>query len=198
MRITGGDARSIPIKCPKGSLVRPATDRMREAVFSSLGSKVHGATFLDLFAGTGSYGLEAISRGAGNGVFVENNRVAVTCIKQNLSMVQKSLGSSQNSSSHFVQFQDVFKWLDGNTNNAKGEHYGMVFIDPPYRDVDAKGIQLLERLIPLLHPVDGAYIVFESPHLLEHFPEGYECIRTYGKGREDTRCMLLHWSPNES
>jgi 16S rRNA (guanine966-N2)-methyltransferase len=64
MRITGGKAKSISLMCPKGDLVRPATDRMRESVFSSLGPSIVGSEFIDLFAGTGSYGLESLSRGA--------------------------------------------------------------------------------------------------------------------------------------
>ena len=64
MRITGGAARGIPLRAPKGSQTRPATDRMREAIFSRLGHRVSQARVADLYAGTGSYGLEALSRGA--------------------------------------------------------------------------------------------------------------------------------------
>ena len=74
MRITGGLARSIPLILPKGDAVRPATDALRQAVFSSLAARVAGARFLDLFAGSGAYGLEALSRGASSGVFVEKRR----------------------------------------------------------------------------------------------------------------------------
>ena len=62
MRISGGAARGVPLLVPKGEAVRPATDAMRQAVFSSLASWVPGAVFLDLFAGSGAYGLEAVSR----------------------------------------------------------------------------------------------------------------------------------------
>ena len=64
MRITGGSARGIPLSLPKGDAVRPATDALRQAVFSSLAARVPGTRFLDLFAGSGAYGLEALSRGA--------------------------------------------------------------------------------------------------------------------------------------
>ena len=71
MRITGGAARGIPLRAPKGPLTRPATDRMREAIFSRLGSRVSQARVADLYAGTGSYGLEALSRGAAQVHFFE-------------------------------------------------------------------------------------------------------------------------------
>src|SRR5258708_32993696 len=73
MRISGGIARGITLATPKGDATRPATDGMRQAVFSSLGASVVGARFLDLFAGSGAYGLEALSPGAASGVFVEQS-----------------------------------------------------------------------------------------------------------------------------
>src|SRR3954465_11512303 len=91
MRITGGIARGIPLVVPKGDAVRPATDAMRQAVFSSLGARTVGARFLDLFAGSGADGLEALSRGAAGGVFVEQNAKAVACLRQNIAAVCKSL-----------------------------------------------------------------------------------------------------------
>src|SRR4029450_2637430 len=92
MRISGGVARGIPLVAPKGDAVRPATDGMRQAVFSSLGTRGEGAWFLDLFAGSGAYGLEALSRGARGGVFIEQNPRAVSCVRQNIAAVCKSLG----------------------------------------------------------------------------------------------------------
>src|SRR5882672_12911244 len=91
MRISGGVARGIPLAVPKGDAVRPATDGMRQAAFSSLGARVVGARFLDLFAGSGAYGLEALSRGAAGGVFVEQNAKAAACVRQNIAAVCKSL-----------------------------------------------------------------------------------------------------------
>ena len=90
MRITGGAACGIQLAAPKGDGTRPATDQMREALFSSLGTRIEGARIADLFAGTGSYGLEAMSRGASGGIFVENSSVVVACLKKNLSAVSKA------------------------------------------------------------------------------------------------------------
>ena len=92
MRISGGLARGITLAVPKGEVTRPATDGMRQSVFSSLASAVPGARFLDLFAGSGAYGLEALSRGAVGGVFVEQNPRAVACVRKNIEAVCKSLG----------------------------------------------------------------------------------------------------------
>lgn len=90
MRISGGAARGAVLVVPKGDAVRPATDGMRQAVFSSLGARLAGARFADLFAGSGGYGLEAWSRGAAGGVFVEQNAKAAACLRQNITTVAKS------------------------------------------------------------------------------------------------------------
>src|SRR3954470_14415206 len=95
MRISGGIARGITLAVPKGGQVRPATDGLRQAVFSSLGERVVAARFLDLFAGSGAYGLEALSRGAAGGVFVEQNHRATACLRENISAVCKSLGRGE-------------------------------------------------------------------------------------------------------
>lgn len=91
MRISGGQARGITLLVPKGESVRPATDGMRQAVFSSLANRLAEARFLDLFAGSGAYGLEAFSRGAAGGVFVERNAKTVACLRQNIAAVGRSM-----------------------------------------------------------------------------------------------------------
>ena len=109
MRISGGKAKGIPLHVPKGEHIRPATEVNRERLFSSLGESIIQASFLDLFAGTGSYGLEAISRGAQDGVFVENNRKAQSSLKNNLAKVCKSARIKPNCSS--IQCRDVTEFL---------------------------------------------------------------------------------------
>ena len=91
MIISGGQAKGIPLEVPKGIEIRPSTQANRESLFSSLGERILGINFLDLFAGTGSYGLEALSRGAKNGHFVEKNRKAIQSIKKNHSNICKVL-----------------------------------------------------------------------------------------------------------
>ena len=74
MRLTGGEARGRRLKVPRGRLIRPTADRVREALFDILGTRVEGARFLDVYAGTGAVGCEALSRGAARVVFVERDR----------------------------------------------------------------------------------------------------------------------------
>jgi 16S rRNA (guanine966-N2)-methyltransferase len=191
MRITGGQARSIPLQCPKGDLVRPATDRMREAVFSSLADRVFGSTFLDLFAGAGTYGLEAMSRGASSGLFIERDRKAVASLQSNLAAVARSLSLSDPLPCSILQ-QDVFRWLEAPALSWN-QSPNLIFIDPPYREVEGRYPWILSQLAKLLSKEDSACIVLESPRMLDSFPDGYRLIKTFGKGREDSRCLLLSW-----
>src|SRR5204863_2634121 len=156
MRISGGAARGIPLVTPKGDATRPATDGMRQAVFSSLGARVNGARFLDLFAGSGAYGLEALSRGAAGGVFVEQNAKAAACVKQNIAAVCKSLGRDARDL--------VVVQADARSVPAGGAVTpDLVFIDPPYEMISEIAIPLFARLAEVLAPKPDALVVFELP-----------------------------------
>ncbi len=126
MRITGGRAGGIPLKVPAGSHVRPATDFMREAVFSSLGTLVQQAVVLDLFAGIGGYGLEALSRGAQSVTLVEKNAAALKLLEANVAATQKALSQDANHPSTQLVRKDVFKW------KGPWRSFTLVFADPPY------------------------------------------------------------------
>src|SRR4051812_34352351 len=140
MRITGGLARGIPLAVPKGDAVRPATDGMRQAVFSSLAGRIPGARFLDLFAGSGGYGLEALSRGASGGVFVEKSAKAVACLRENIAAVSKSLGEAPD---RVVLLQsDALAVPLG----PGAEVPDLVFIDPPYEIIAQIAPELFSRL----------------------------------------------------
>lgn len=84
MRIIAGTARSLPLKTIEGKDTRPTTDRIKETLFNIIQMDVPRASFLDLFAGSGAIGLEALSRGANEAVFVENNKKAADCIEENI------------------------------------------------------------------------------------------------------------------
>ncbi len=118
MRIITGSAGGIPITVPR-TLLRPTADRVREAVFSILGDRVAGAAVLDLFAGSGSYGLECLSRGATRAVFVEADRRSADVIAQNLAKARLSGGT--------VSAVNVETWL----KRAAGR-FDLIFADPPY------------------------------------------------------------------
>ncbi len=175
MRISGGVARGIPLSVPKGDAVRPATDGMRQSVFSSLGTGVVGARFLDLFAGSGAYGLEALSRGAAGGVFVEQNPKAAACVRQNIAAVCKSLGRDQR--------ELIVVQADARSVPAGGAGVpDLVFVDPPYDLIADIAPALFGRLAELLAPKPDAIVVFELPGELELAPEGWTLLKRLGKG----------------
>lgn len=175
MRITGGQARGITLVAPKGDAVRPATDGMREAVFSSLGERVDGACFLDLFAGSGAYGLEALSRGAVSGVWVEKNARAVGCIRKNIAGVGKSLGRDLSESSVVTADALSLPW-------SRIAPPDLVFIDPPYEIIEEIAGRLFRGLSGLLQSHSDPLIVFEMPGEMELTPDGWMAGKRLGKG----------------
>ena len=136
MRIIAGLARGMPLAVPRGDVTRPTSDRVREAIFSSLGERVVDATVLDLFAGTGSLGLEAASRGARAVTFVEQNRAALAALEKNVADFVGRGGIKP-----VVIREDVFRYLRGKkptpSPSAGGEPAGfeLVFADPPYGEI---------------------------------------------------------------
>lgn len=187
MRISGGLARGIPLVVPKGDAVRPATDGMRQAVFSSLGSAVVGARFLDLYAGSGAYGLEALSRGAAGGVFVEQNGKAAACVRKNIEAVTKSLG--RDARDLVVVKADARTVPLGphaaegaGVNAAGGIVPDLVFIDPPYDEIAEVAPELFRKLAEALATKPGAIVVFELPGEIELAPPGWTLLKRLGKG----------------
>ena len=167
MRISGGAARGITLKVPKGDAVRPATDGMRQAVFSSLGARVAGARFLDLFAGSGAYGLEALSRGASTGVFVEQNNKAAACLRDNIAAVCRSLRRDESGLRVVPADARTVPWP------AEEPPPDLVFIDPPYEIIEEVAAPLFARLAQLLASQPDAIVVFEHPGEITLSPEGW-------------------------
>ena len=128
MRISAGEHRGRRLQSPKGSKTRPTSDLLRQALFNVLGPRIQGASVLDLFAGTGALGLEALSRGAATASFVENDRRAVESLRANLATLKLTARSR-------VLVGDVFSKL-GRLQQA-GERFDCVFLDPPYGTGDA-------------------------------------------------------------
>jgi len=148
MRIIGGSARGRRIKSPPGRL-RPTSDRVREALFSILQSLVPGADFLDLYAGSGAVGLEALSRGASRAVFVEENRRRARAIQELLD----ELGWSDRARVHGLK---VLRYLD-----RHGESFDIVFVDPPYHTGELGKFLAALRPARLVRP--GGALVIEHP-----------------------------------
>ncbi len=182
MRITGGEARGISLTVPKGESVRPATDAMRQAVFSSLATWVPGATFLDLFAGSGAYGLEAVSRGAAGGTFVEKDPKAAASIRQNIAAVCKSLRRSELG----------LTVLNADATMASVEIApDLVFVDPPYELIPTVAPRLFARLTAAVAGKRDPLVVFEMPGELTLTPDGWVCVKRLGKGvRQPTVCIF--------
>ncbi len=158
MRITSGNARGILLDSPKGNNTRPATDAARQAIFSSIGEFILNAKVLDIFAGTGSYGLEALSRGASSAVFVEMDRRAGLCLKKNAESVLKALRLNGSSVDYNIVMCDCFK-----IPLRIAQKFDVIFADPPYdmlRNSDTAK-KILELLVTMLS-TDGIAIL-EAP-----------------------------------
>ena len=176
MRISGGTARGVVLSVPKGDAVRPATDGMRQAVFSSLATCVPGSRFLDLFAGSGAYGLEALSRGASAGIFVEKNAKAADCLKRNLMAVCRSMGREPGQVK--VLQGDALEWTLGAVDFVPD----LVFIDPPYDMIPEVGPKLFERLKQFCVGKGDPIVVFEMPGEMTLAPTGWTCLKRLGGG----------------
>jgi 16S rRNA (guanine966-N2)-methyltransferase len=139
------------LKAPRGKVTRPTSDRVREALFAMLG-ELEGATVLDLFAGAGALGIEALSRGAARAVFVERDPAAVRVLRENL------VGLGLEPPEAVVRRADALRALQ--SARAHEETYDLVFIDPPYGRAPEWGSRLRALLPSLLKP--AARIVVES------------------------------------
>lgn len=127
MRIIAGIARGMPLTVPRGGNVRPTSDRVREAIFSSLGDRVIGVDALDLFAGSGALGLEAASRGTRSVVFVERSRTVIQAIEENLLRFRRNRSVECELT---VMRGDVLARLGDLAQ--QGRAFSLIFADPPY------------------------------------------------------------------
>ena len=154
MRVIAGSAGGIRLAVPKDD-VRPTMDRVKAAIFSSLGDAVIGARVLDLFAGSGALGIEAPSRGASSAVFIEQDRQSAETIKINLGKT-KLTGR--------VRGQDVFDFLQ---QASPPETFQIIFADPPYQKTK-RGARyteklLLDQVLPQLLDVEGVFVLEKDP-----------------------------------
>jgi len=150
MRVVAGRFKGHPLRSPRRT-TRPTLDRVREAVFSMLGP-LDGLAVLDLFAGSGALGIEALSRGAESAVFVDSDAAAVRAVRDNLDRTGAGEGRAVRS--------DALRFLRDAAR--RGEAWDLVFCDPPYRLAARLGEPLSRMLKPVLVP--GARVVCESMH----------------------------------
>jgi 16S rRNA (guanine966-N2)-methyltransferase len=151
MRVVAGRYRGRTLKAPRGRDVRPTADRVREALFSILGD-VDGLDVLDLFAGSGALGIEALSRGAARTVFVERAPAAIASLRSNLEAlgVDRARGEPRP-----LDVRTALRAAD-----SRAEKYDLVFVDPPYRQAAALGPALSASIAAVLAP--GGRVVGES------------------------------------
>lgn len=147
IRICGGIYRSIRLDCPSSG-VRPTTDRVKEAIFSVLMNHLQDAHVLDLFAGCGSLGIEAISRGAAHATFVDSSRSCIEIIRRNIQSIKAESRAT------------IMKFEAGQFARNCQDHFDLIFMDPPYH----KGLatELTPHVYNLLKP-GGILVVEHSP-----------------------------------
>jgi 16S rRNA (guanine966-N2)-methyltransferase len=171
MRIIAGERRGARIAAPKGDSTRPTGDRVREAAYNLIGP-VDDAAVLDLFAGSGAMGLEALSRGARRCVFVESDRAAWAVIRGNLDKLRLT--------GALVLQKDVFQAL--REERAAGRTYDLVLADPPYDAWPELEPRLVQALPAMLAPA-GLLVVETSARVEPELPLALVTSRRYGSAR---------------
>lgn len=168
MRVVAGEFGGRKLVAPEGNTTRPTTDKVREAVFNSLVSMglVEGAVVLDLYAGSGAMGIEALSRGAERCTFVERDRNALKALRTNI----ETLGLTERCT---IVTSDVLAWVPAARN------VDLALIDPPY------SFQDWPRLLGVLH---AAYALCESAREVPP-PDGWEAVRARRYGRATTTLL---------
>lgn len=185
MRLTGGEARGRRLKVPRGSVVRPTADRVREALFDILGARVRGARFLDAYAGTGAVGCEALSRGAGRVVFLERERRALALIEEN---------------ARAGPWSGEVEIVSGDARRSllrlgrRNERFDIVFLDPPYEE---SGIPEMMVLAARVLAAGGALVVeHRSSRAIAPLPEEVAlALRSYRYG--DTTLTVGRAAPDD-
>ncbi len=184
MRISGGKARGIPLRVTKSGLLRPATEANRERLFSSLHHRIQESKVLDLFAGSGAYGLEALSRGAKSVHFVENNRKIYKDLKYNFEQVQKS-ASLDTTAATFTSW-DAIDFL-----KKKQDLYDFIFLDPPYPDFPKIGETIFELLRTNGFVHANSWLIHEGPMEAKSDFNQWEKIKVLGKEKKGSPSFRL-------
>ena len=161
--ITGGEHRSRLLETPNTTLTKPTMDKVRAAVFDALGDSVKHAKVLDLFAGSGSYGFEAISRGADFATFVDSSIEAIKCIKKNAASLKAENVEIIN--------DDVLRFLEQNS-----EEFSILFVDPPYK------LEVYEEVANKVVLSENGILVLESERELNIDESKFKSVRFYKYG----------------
>lgn len=173
MRIISGRLRGKKLEAPKGMTTRPTTDKVKESIFNIIQFGLIDARVLDLFAGSGQLGLEAISRGAESCVFVEQDRASASAVEKNIAVC--GLGRDEAK----LHKGDAFQFL----SRQEPKSFDVIMLDPPY------GGELLRRALNDISMFDilsddGIIICEKAPEdVIEPLPEGYTVAREYKYGQ---------------
>lgn len=167
IRITGGKNRSRKLITPDTTLTKPTMDKVRAAVFNALGEDIKNKQILDLFSGSGSYGFEALSRGAKSVTFVDKQIIAINSIKENAKILKED-------NVKIIQ-DDVVEFLKGGANK-----YDIIFVDPPYK------LDIYDKVLILLNDNnllnENSIIVLESEKPLTINELDYKRVKMYNYG----------------
>ncbi|MBE5873846.1 MAG: 16S rRNA (guanine(966)-N(2))-methyltransferase RsmD [Lachnospiraceae bacterium] len=149
MRVIAGTARSLPLKTPEGLDTRPTSDRIKETLFNMLQNYIPDCVFVDMFAGSGGIGIEALSRGARKAYFIENAPKAISCIEQNLTFTKFADRA-------IVLKQDALAAL----NSIYEKEIDVIFMDPPYNQEHEK--RILNLLRNMKYVTEDTLIIVEA------------------------------------
>lgn len=180
MRVIAGTARSLPLRCPEGIETRPTTDRIKETLFNILQAYIPGCVFVDVFSGSGSIGIEALSRGAKKAYFIENAAAPIACIQENL---------------NFTKFTDSATLLKQDAVSALHNIYekevDIIFMDPPYGQELEKQVLLVLKQAKYVTP-DTIIIAEADLHTDFSYVKDLGFIITKEKKYKTNKHVFMH------
>ena len=183
MRIITGTAKGKHLLSLEGNATRPTSERIKEAIFSSIQFDIEGRRVLDLFAGSGQMGLEALSRGAVSAMFVDSSREAIEIVKDNV----RSTGFEKESKHTVSDWRNFIRKASG-----RGERYDLVFVDPPYADKCCADAAM--RLASGGMLAIGAIVVLESgtEEIDISSLSGFELLKSKDYGKKTALHILIY------
>ncbi|UPK46175.1 16S rRNA (guanine(966)-N(2))-methyltransferase RsmD [Paenibacillus pabuli] len=184
MRVVSGSAKGRPLKAVPGTGTRPTTDKVKEALFSMIGPYFEGGTALDLFAGSGGLGIEALSRGMDKAVFVDLESKSIEVIRANLKATRLEDQAA-------IYRNDASRALKALAKRST--QFDLVFLDPPYRMKNGDELMLTMHELDLLEPEATIVLEYESKH---SYPEQFGPFEQTRKALYgETAVSIYHYAP---
>jgi len=189
IRVIAGKYKGRRLNMPKGSKIRPTADRVKEALFQVLGEAIEGKEVLELFAGSGSLGIEALSRGAKSVTFVDNNARCTKAIQENITQLQIPNPKSQIKTLQLDAFRSIRLFADNNTK------FDIILLDPPYyKGLAKKCLNSIDKY-GILQPLAFVVIEHSSKDPVSQQLQGLEFVRDYEYG--DTVISIYECTQND-